>query len=128
MELQLPELLEQLDAYVSEGAVWVHFDRVSATRRTACSSAGRSRRSLPSVEAADIAYLHDKLERRFDQAIFVLGADHHGVRGWYAVIARMLGYDPDRVEVILYQLVHLTRQRHGEDVEAPRRRRHPELP
>ena len=39
----------------------------------------------------------------------MLGADHHGTRNWYAAIARMLGYDPARVEVLLYQLVHLTR-------------------
>ena len=45
----------------------------------------------------------------FDRAIYVLGADHHGTRNWYAAVARMLGYDPDRVEVLLYQLVHLTR-------------------
>ena len=41
-------------------------------------------------------------------------------------IARMLGYDPERVEVLLYQLVHLTRGRRAdEDVEAARRRRLP---
>jgi arginyl-tRNA synthetase len=50
----------------------------------------------------------DKLDRGFDRAIYVLGADHHGTRNWYAAVARMLGYDPERVEVILYQLVHLT--------------------
>ena len=67
------------------------------------------RGGLPTYEAADIAYLIDKLERGFDRVVYVLGADHHGVRGWYAVVARMLGYDPERVEVLLYQLVHLTR-------------------
>jgi arginyl-tRNA synthetase len=36
------------------------------------------------------------------------------------VIARMLGYDPDRVEVILYQLVHLTRG--GDLVKMSKRR------
>ena len=41
-------------------------------------------------------------------AIYVLGADHHGTRQWYGAVARMLGYDPERVEVLLYQLVHLT--------------------
>jgi arginyl-tRNA synthetase len=40
--------------------------------------------------------------------MYVLGADHHGTRRWYAAIAQMLDYDPDRVEVLLYQLVHLT--------------------
>jgi arginyl-tRNA synthetase len=78
------------------------------------------RGGLPTYEAADIAYLRDKLERGFDRAIYVLGADHHGVRGWYEVIARMLGYDPERVEVILYQLVHLTR---GGDVVRMAKRR-----
>jgi arginyl-tRNA synthetase len=54
-------------------------------------------------------YLVDKLERGFDRALYVLGADHHGTRNWYAAVARMLGYDPSRVEVLIYQLVHLTR-------------------
>ena len=68
----------------------------------------------------------DKLERGFDRAIYVLGADHHGTRNWYAAVARMLGYDPERVEVLLYQLVHLDEGGAAdEDVEAPRRRRLP---
>ena len=50
----------------------------------------------------------------------MLGADHHGTRKWYAAIARMLGYDPDRVEVLLYQLVHLTRG--GEATKMAKRR------
>src|SRR2546425_311252 len=62
----------------------------------------------PTYRAADVLYLADKLERGFDRAIYVLGADHHGTRNWYAAVARMLGYDPDRIEVLLYQLVHLT--------------------
>ena len=64
---------------------------------------------MPTYRAADIVYLQDKLERGFDRAIYVLGADHHGTRNWYAAVARMLGYDPERVEVLLYQFVHLTR-------------------
>ena len=64
---------------------------------------------LPTYRAADIAYLVDKLERGFDRAIYVLGADHHGTRQLVRGVARMLGYDPARVEVLLYQFVHLTR-------------------
>jgi arginyl-tRNA synthetase len=52
--------------------------------------------------------------------IYVLGADHFDVRGWYAVIARLLGYDPLRVEVLLYQLVHLTKG--GEQTRMSKRR------
>ena len=50
----------------------------------------------------------------------MLGADHHGTRNWYAAVARMLGYDPERVEVLLYQLVHLTRG--GEAAKMSKRR------
>jgi arginyl-tRNA synthetase len=78
------------------------------------------RGGLPTYEAADIAYLRDKLERGFDRVMYILGADHHGVAGWYGVIARMLGYDPARVEVLLYQLVHLTKG--GEQTKMSKRR------
>ena len=119
IEEALPALLEGLDTYVSEGALWVRSTAFGDEKdRVLVRSPGRG--GLPTYEAADIAYLRDKLERGFDRAIYVLGADHHGVRGWYEVIARMLGYDPERVEVILYQLVHLTR---GADVVKMSKRR-----
>ena len=51
--------------------------------------------------------------------MYVLGADHHATARWYAAIARMLGYDPSRVEVLLYQFVHLTRG--GEAAKASKR-------
>jgi arginyl-tRNA synthetase len=57
--------------------------------------------------AADVAYVRDKLERGFDRAIYVLGADHHGYVGRLKAAAAMLGYDPDRIEVLIYQLVHI---------------------
>jgi arginyl-tRNA synthetase len=115
----LPELLGDLDTYERDGALWVRSSAYGDEKdRVLVRSAERG--GLPTYEAADIVYLRDKLERGFDRAVYVLGADHHGVRGWYAVIARMLGYDPERVEVILYQLVHLTR---GADVVKMSKRR-----
>ncbi|MGH3009535.1 MAG: arginine--tRNA ligase [Gaiellaceae bacterium] len=106
LEERLPELLPRLDTYEKEGALWARSamygddeDRVLL----------RSGERTPTYRAADVAYLVDKLERGFDRAIYVLGADHHGTRNWYAAVARMLGYDPARVEVLLYQLVHLTK-------------------
>ena len=115
----LPELLGDLDTYERGGALWVRSTAYGDEKdRVLVRSPERG--GLPTYEAADIAYLRDKLERGFDRAIYVLGADHHGVRGWYRVIAKMLGYDPERVEVILYQLVHLTR---GADVVKMSKRR-----
>jgi arginyl-tRNA synthetase len=103
---RLPELMPRVDHYAQDGAVWA---RSSAYGDEQDRVIVRSETGEPTYRAADIVYLVDKLERGFDRAIYVLGADHHGTRNWYAAVARMLGYDPERVEVLLYQLVHLTR-------------------
>ena len=106
LEARLPELLPKLDTYEKDGALWARSSAYGDDEdRVLLRSEGRS----PTYRAADVAYLVDKLERGFDRAIYVLGADHHGTRNWYAAVARMLDYDPERVEVVLYQLVHLTR-------------------
>jgi arginyl-tRNA synthetase len=106
LEQRLPALLPRLDTYEKDGALWA---RSSAYGDDADWVLLRSsdRGGLPTYRAADVAYLVDKLEQGFDRAIYVLGADHHATAKWYAAIARMLGYDPGRVEVLLYQFVHL---------------------
>ncbi len=108
LEQRLSEFLPKLETYEQDGAVWVRSgahgdDKDQVVIRSA------EKGGLPTYRAADIVYLADKLGRRFDRAIYVLGADHHGTRNWYAAIARMLGFDPARVEVLLYQFVHLVR-------------------
>ena len=125
LEQRLPELMGRLDTYEKDGAVWARSSAYGdEDDRVIVRSAEQG--GTPTYRAADIVYLVDKLERGFDRAIYVLGADHHGTRQWYAAIARMLGYDPERVEVLLYQLVHLICGRPAEeDLEAPRRRRLP---
>jgi arginyl-tRNA synthetase len=105
LEQRVPELLGRIDTYERDGAVWA---RSSAYGDDKDQVVIRSN-GLPTYRAADIAYLDDKLSRGFDRAIYVLGADHHGTRNWYAAVARMLGHDPERVEVLLYQLVHLVK-------------------
>ena len=119
LETRLPEYLPRLDTYEHEGAVWA---RSTAYGDDADRVLIRSpeRGGTPTYRAADVVYLADKLDRGFDRAIYVLGADHHGTRRWYAAIARMLGYDEERVEVLLYQLVHLTRG--GEQAAMSKRR------
>jgi arginyl-tRNA synthetase len=117
LEERLPELLPKLDTYEKDGALWA---RSSAYGDDEDRVLLRSEDRSPTYRAADVAYLVDKLERGFDRAIYVLGADHHGTRNWYAAVARMLGYDPERVEVLIYQLVHLTRG--GEHTKMSKRR------
>ncbi len=106
LERRLPDFLPRLDTYEKDGAVWA---RSSAHGDESDRVLIRSETGAPTYRAADVVYLADKLDRGLDRAIYVLGADHHGTRNWYAAVARMLGYDPERVEVLLYQLVHLTR-------------------
>jgi arginyl-tRNA synthetase len=117
LEERLPQYLPRLDTYEKEGALWA---RSSAYGDDDDRVLVRSDSGTPTYRAADVVYLADKLDRGFERAIYVLGADHHGTRNWYAAVARMLGYDPDRVEVLLYQLVHLTRA--GEQMKMSKRR------
>jgi arginyl-tRNA synthetase len=108
LEQRLTEFLPRLDTYAKDGALWA---RSSAYGDDADWVIVRSpeKGGTPTYRAADIVYLVDKLERGFDRAMYVLGADHHATAKWYRAIARMLGYDESRVEVLLYQFVHLTR-------------------
>jgi arginyl-tRNA synthetase len=64
----------------------------------------------PTYLASDIPYLWNKLEiRGFDKAIYVWGADHHGDVPRVKAAAKALGVDPDRLVLIIYQMVTLTR-------------------
>ena len=117
LEERLPELLPRLETYEEKGALWA---RSSAFGDEQDRVLLRSGTRAPTYRAADVAYLADKLGRGYDRAIYVLGADHHGTRNWYAAIARMLGEDPERIEILLYQLVHLVEG--GETKKVSKRR------
>ena len=119
LEQRIHELLPRLPAYERDGATWVRSSEYGDEKDQVIIRSPE-KGGLPTYRAADISYLVDKLERGFDRAIYVLGADHHGTRKWYAAVARMLGYDPERVEVLLYQLVHLTER--GEQRKVSKRR------
>jgi arginyl-tRNA synthetase len=118
LEHRLGELLPRLDTYERDGAVWARSSAYGDEQDWVLIRSAE-KGGTPTYRAADVAYLVDKLERGFDRAIYVLGADHHATARWYGAIARMLGYDPGRVEVILYQFVHLTRG--GETTKASKR-------
>jgi arginyl-tRNA synthetase len=119
LEGRLGEFMPRLDTYEKEGAVWARSSAYGdEDDRVLIRSPEKG--GTPTYRAADVVYLADKLERGFDRAIYVLGADHHGTRNWYAAVARMLGYDTHRIEVLLYQLVHLTKG--GQQAKMSKRR------
>jgi len=69
--------------------------------------------------AADVAYLKDKLSRGFDEAIFILGADHGGYVKRMEALARALSDGKLKLTVLLCQLVKLFRD--GEPVRMSKR-------
>lgn len=74
----------------------------------------------PTYFAADIAYHRNKLAvRNFDTAIDVWGADHHGHVARMQGALDAIGIGGDRLNVILMQLVRLTRD--GEFVRMSKR-------
>jgi arginyl-tRNA synthetase len=59
--------------------------------------------------ASDIAYFLNKLERGFETALYVFGADHHGYVARLRAAALGMGEDPDRLEIQLVQFAVLYR-------------------
>lgn len=74
----------------------------------------------PTYFAADIAYHRNKLAvRGFDRAIDIWGADHHGHVARMKGALDAIGLDGDKLDIILMQLVRLTRN--GEAVRMSKR-------
>jgi len=64
----------------------------------------------PTYFASDIAYHYDKFAvRKFDNVIDIWGADHQGHVQRMKVVLNALGIDPERLEIIICQLVMLRR-------------------
>ncbi|MDQ6878561.1 MAG: arginine--tRNA ligase [Candidatus Dormibacteraeota bacterium] len=62
----------------------------------------------PTYFASDLGYLLSRFEeRRFNRVIEVWGADHHGYVPRMKAAVAALGYDPEKLVVILHQMVNL---------------------
>ena len=74
----------------------------------------------PTYFASDVAYHFNKFtERKFDRVIDIWGADHQGHVPRMKVVLNALGIDPERLTIIISQLVTLRRA--GEVVRASKR-------
>jgi arginyl-tRNA synthetase len=105
VEAEIPAALASLETYESDGATWARTSAHGDDKdRVVVRSDGTT-----TYFAADAAYLRRKFARGFDHLVYVLGADHHGYVARLAALAEMLGHPRDAVEVLVYQLVHLTR-------------------
>src|SRR6188472_3990883 len=104
VEAEIPDALREIDTYESEGALWARTSVHGDDRdRVVVRSDGTT-----TYFAADAAYMRRKFARGFDRLVYVLGADHHGYVARLQALAEMLGHPRESVEVLIYQLVHLT--------------------
>lgn len=69
--------------------------------------------------AGDIAYLNNKISRKFNQLIFVLGADHGGYKSRLTAACKALSDNQVEIDVKIMQLVHFIKN--GEAVKMSKR-------
>ena len=116
VETEIPEAIALLDTFEEDGALWARTSAHGDEKdRVLVRSDG-----TPTYFAADAAYVRRKYAKGFDRLVYVLGADHHGYVGRLQALAEMLGHPRDSLEVLVYQLVHLTRG--GEATKMSKRR------
>ncbi len=111
----LRQLAERGLTYRSEKAMWLRSTEFGDDKdRVLVRSSGEH-----TYFASDIAYHEDKRRRGYERQIDVWGADHHGYVGRMKAAYAMLGGDPDELELIIMQLVHLVRR--GERAQMSKR-------
>ncbi|PSR23134.1 MAG: arginine--tRNA ligase [Sulfobacillus acidophilus] len=88
-----------------DGATWFQSTRFGDDKdRVMIKSDGTFTYFVP-----DAAYHAGKFDRGFDYVIDLLGPDHHGYVSRMRAVVQALGYPPDRLEIMIVQLVRLMR-------------------
>ena len=65
---------------------------------------------VPTYLVPDIAYHYNKLAvRKFDKAVDIFGADHHGYIARIKASMTALGVDADKLDIVIMQMVNLVR-------------------
>jgi len=101
--------------YVKDGALWLRSSDFGDDKdRPLVRSSGEH-----TYFASDIAYHQQKRERGFERQIDLWGADHHGYVERMKAAYQALGGDPQELELLIMQFVHLVRG--GERVQMSKR-------
>ncbi len=105
VEQSIETLRARGDLYQQDGALWFKAQSYGDDKdRTVIKSDGDL-----TYFASDIAYHRNKFKRGYKKLINVWGADHHGYVGRLKAAIQALGYDPGVLQVVLVQMVQLTR-------------------
>ena len=93
----------QTEMYLAEGKTQEEIDKLELKDDVLVRANG-----FATYFAADIAYHYNKfVTRGFDWVINIWGADHHGHVARMKCAMKALGIDPDRLDIVLMQLVRL---------------------
>jgi arginyl-tRNA synthetase len=115
VEHAFEQLEKQGQTFRADGALWVRTtDHGDDKDRVIERSDGEH-----TYLASDIAYHQNKRERGFDRLIDVWGADHHGYVQRMKATFEALGGDPDKLELIIMQFIHLVER--GERAQMSKR-------
>jgi arginyl-tRNA synthetase len=116
---EIEKVLKELQAsgylYEEEGALWFRSTLFGDDKDEVLVRSN----GIPTYFAGDIAYHRNKFRRGFDRVINIWGADHHGHVARLKGAMKALGVDPDRLQVIIMQLVRLFKG--GEPVRMSKR-------
>ncbi len=108
VEASLAFLKQRGLLYEQDGAWWFESSRFGDEKdRVVVRQSGEK-----TYFAADIAYHWNKIQRGFHTIVNIWGADHHGYVPRVKAVVEALGYDPDRLKIILVHLVNLLRGGH----------------
>ncbi len=116
VEKTIQDLREKDLVYENEGALWIALSKVNEklTDRVIVKSTGEPTYRLP-----DIAYHRNKFERSYDAIVDVFGVDHIATVPDIIAAIKSLGYDEQKIHVLLYQFVTL--MENGEQVKMSKR-------
>ncbi len=115
LDRALARLQELGHTYEHDGALWLRTTEFGDDKdRVLVRSSGEH-----TYFASDIAYHQDKRERGYERQVDVWGADHHGYVLRLKAAYAALGGDPDELELLIMQLVHLVRR--GERAQMSKR-------
>ncbi|HHU56433.1 MAG TPA: arginine--tRNA ligase [Acholeplasmataceae bacterium] len=101
--------------YEEDGAVWLKTSEFGDDKdRVLVKSNGDLTYITP-----DIAYHANKFKRGYDILIDVLGGDHHGYINRLRAALACLGYDPNKIEIEILQMVRIIKD--GEELKLSKR-------
>ncbi len=103
VEKTLEELKKKKVVYESEGALWLRSTDFGDDKDRVLIKSDKTYTYL----TPDIAYHHEKFSRGFEEIIDILGPDHHGYIARLKASQAALGHDPERLSVLIAQLVTL---------------------